>query len=208
MVGGRLSPPGSATTRPFGAPAGCPTRPKATDPARTPGPLLQAWNLTCCRPALGLTELRKAFDSAGKRGPNPDFHFAAAPSHVAPAPAVPEWPQTTPEMFHGLAGDIVRLIAPHTEADPVALLVQLLAAFGSALGRTAYFTAEADRHFANLFVVLVGISSKGRKGTSWGHIRRLMQLAEPELGNSLPAIGPVQRRRLDLARSGRHRKTG
>lgn len=142
-------------------------------------PLLQAWNLTCCRPALDLNELRKTFDSADKRGPNPDFRFAPAPSHAAPVPAVPEWPQTTPEMFHGLAGDIVRLIAPHTEADPVALLVQLLAAFGSALGRTAYFTAEADRHFANLFVVLVGISSKGRKGTSWGHIRRLMQLADP-----------------------------
>jgi hypothetical protein len=137
-------------------------------------PLLQAWNLTCCRPALDLAELQKTFDSAGKRGPNPEFHFAAAP-----APALPKWPETAPEMFHGLAGDVVRLIAPHTEADPVALLVQLLAAFGSALGRTAYFTAEADQHYANLFVVLVGISSKGRKGTSWGHIRRLMQLAEP-----------------------------
>lgn len=139
-------------------------------------PLLQAWNLTCCRPALDLSELRKTFDSADKRGPNPEFHPATAPS---PAPALPEWPTADPLLFHGLAGDIVRLIAPHTEADPVALLVQLLAAFGSALGRTAYFTAEADRHYANLFVVLVGISSKGRKGTSWGHIRRLMQLAEP-----------------------------
>ena len=141
-------------------------------------PRLQAWNLTCCRPALDLAELRKAFDSADKGGPNPQFQ-APAPLATLPAAKVPEWPQTTPEMFHGLAGDIVRLIAPHTEADPVALLVQLLAAFGSALGRTAYFTAEADQHFGNLFIVLVGISSKGRKGTSWGHIRRLMQLAAP-----------------------------
>jgi hypothetical protein len=144
-------------------------------------PLLRAWNLTCCRPALDLNELRKTFDSAGKRGPNPDFHHPDFPLAAAPTPALalPEWPKTDPLLFHGLAGDIVRLIAPHTEADPVALLVQLLAAFGSALGRTAYFTAEADQHYANLFVVLVGISSKGRKGTSWGHIRRLMQLAEP-----------------------------
>ena len=140
-------------------------------------PLLQAWNLTCCRPALDRAELRKTFDSADKRGPNPDFHFAAAPD--LPALAVPVWLQTTPEMFHGLAGDIVRLIAPETEADPVALLVQLLAAFGSALGRTAHFTAEADKHYGNLFMVLVGVSSKGRKGTSWGRIHRLMQLAAP-----------------------------
>ena len=144
----------------------------------TAWPLLQAWNLTCCRPSLDLGELRKTYDSAGKRGPDPNFHLPATIS-VPPTPALPEWPQPDPLLFHGLAGDIVRLIAPHTEADPVALLVQLLAAFGSALGRTAYFTAEADRHYANLFVVLVGISSKGRKGTSWGHIRRLMQLAEP-----------------------------
>ena len=81
-------------------------------------------------------------------------------------------------MFHGLAGDIVRLIEPQTEADPVALLVQLLAAFGSAIGRSAHFKAEADQHFGNLFVVMVGISSKGRKGTSWGHIDRLFLLAD------------------------------
>ena len=139
-------------------------------------PILTAWNLTCCRPALDTAELRKTFDSAVKEGANPDFRAPSA--EPKSAPPVPEWPKADPLLFHGLAGDIVRLIAPHTEADPVALLVQLLAAFGSALGRTAYFTAEADRHYANLFVVLVGISSKGRKGTSWGHIRRLMQLAE------------------------------
>ena len=89
------------------------------------------------------------------------------------------WPEAAPEMFHGLAGDIVRLIEPHTEADPVALLVQFLTAFGSAIGRNAHFTAEADQHFGNLFVVLVGISSKGRKGTSWGHIKKLFAQADP-----------------------------
>lgn len=140
--------------------------------------LLVAWNPTCCRPALDRIELRKVFESASKGGNDPGFSVPTAED--LPLPAEPEWPLAAPEMFHGLAGEIVRVIAPHTEADPVALLVQLLAAFGSALGRTAYFTAEADQHYANLFVVLVGISSKGRKGTSWGHIRRLMQLAEPQ----------------------------
>lgn len=89
------------------------------------------------------------------------------------------WPQADPTMFHSLAGDIVRVLEPHTEADPVALLVQLLTAFGSAIGRRAHFTAEADQHFGNLFVVMVGISAKGRKGTSWGHIKKLFALAAP-----------------------------
>ena len=96
------------------------------------------------------------------------------------ASAEPDWPEASPLLFYGLAGDIVRAIEPHTEADPVALLVQLLAAFGSAIGRSAHFQAEADQHFANLFVVMVGISSKGRKGTSWGHVKRLFALADPQ----------------------------
>ncbi len=98
----------------------------------------------------------------------------------APIPDENPWPTADAAMFHGLAGDIVRTIEPHTEADSCALLVQFLAAFGSAVGRSAHFAAESDQHFGNLFVVIVGISSKGRKGTSWSHIRRLFALAAPQ----------------------------
>src|SRR5437868_8277039 len=88
------------------------------------------------------------------------------------------WPDPlAPAAFHGLAGEIVRTIEPHSEADPAALLVQVLVAFGSAAGRSAYVAVEADRHYPNLFVVLVGPTAKGRKGTSWGHVRRLFALA-------------------------------
>jgi len=83
------------------------------------------------------------------------------------------WPQEIePSGYYGLAGDLVRLIEPHTESDSVALLTQALVAFGNLIGRTAYFTAEADQHFCNNNVVLVGNTSKGRKGSSLGQIRR------------------------------------
>ena len=36
------------------------------------------------------------------------------------------------DAFHGLAGDVIRRIEPHTESDPAALLVQFLIAFGKA----------------------------------------------------------------------------
>ena len=86
------------------------------------------------------------------------------------------WPKPLGEAaFHGLVGRIVRTIDPHTEADPAALLVQLLVAVGNALGRTAHFIAEADRHAFNLFTVLVGQTAKGRKGSSWGWIPRLFE---------------------------------
>jgi hypothetical protein len=73
-------------------------------------------------------------------------------------------------MYHGPAGALVRLLEPHSEADPLAVLAQLLVAFGNCLGRTAHFRVERNRHYLNLFLILVGSSSKGRKGTAWGQV--------------------------------------
>lgn len=82
------------------------------------------------------------------------------------------WPAPlSDEAYYGLAGDIVKAIEPHTEADPAALLFQFLTEFGNLIGRKAYFKVEADKHYSNLYTVLVGITSKGRKGTSNGHIK-------------------------------------
>lgn len=90
-----------------------------------------------------------------------------------------EWPAAPDHAaLHGLAGEIVCTIDPHTEADPVAILVQFLVAFGSAVGRSPHFMAEADRHGPNLFAVCVGETAKGRKGTSWGQARRIVELAD------------------------------
>lgn len=85
------------------------------------------------------------------------------------------WPELSEGALYSLAGEIVRTIDPHTEADPAAVLIQTLAAFGNCIGRSAHFVAEADRHYLNLFAVLVGATSKGRKGTSWGQVRRLFE---------------------------------
>src|SRR5262249_29441264 len=81
--------------------------------------------------------------------------------------------------YHGLAGEVVRKIEPHSEADPVALLVQFLLGFGAALGRTAHFLAESDTHYLNEFAALVGKTAKGRKGSSWGRCRRVLEIADP-----------------------------
>lgn len=93
---------------------------------------------------------------------------------------VPEgWP-APPELgvYHGLAGEIVQTIAPETEADPVAILSQLLVAFGAAAGRGAFFQVEATRHHPNEFLVLIGDSARSRKGSSWDHVHRLITSAE------------------------------
>lgn len=72
-----------------------------------------------------------------------------------------------PAVYYGLAGEVVRTISPFSEADDVALLISFLTGFGNLVGRNAHFIAGADRHYTNLFAVLVGDTAKGRKGMSW-----------------------------------------
>ncbi len=81
--------------------------------------------------------------------------------------------------FHGLPGTTVEWMEPHTEADPAAVLVQLLTAFGNSAGRGAHFQVEGDQHMSNLFALIVGDTAKGRKGTSWGRVRQVMEHADP-----------------------------
>lgn len=80
--------------------------------------------------------------------------------------------------FHGLAGRIVETVDPYTEADKVAVLAHLLAAFGVAVGPTPHFMVGATRHSARLFFTVVGRTSKSRKGDSWQPVRALFDGAE------------------------------
>jgi hypothetical protein len=96
------------------------------------------------------------------------------------------WPaHPGPAAYHGLIGEIVRQLEPETEADPVAILTQLLVAFGTAVGRGAYFEIEATRHHPHEFLLLVGESSRARKGTAWDHVRRLICEADPTLSGRI-----------------------
>ena len=92
------------------------------------------------------------------------------------------WPEMASQAFHGLAGEFVRLVEPHTESDPVALLGQFLCGVGNMIGRGAYCVAEADRHHANLDMVNVGATAKGRKGVSLGHVRRTLEMVDSKWG--------------------------
>jgi hypothetical protein len=102
-------------------------------------------------------------------------------SQFLPVAQVDDYPEPLELVaFHGVAGEVVRRIEPHTEADPAALLFQLLAAFGNLIGHDHYIIADGTRHYLNLYGVIVGQSSKGRKGTSWNHIANVMERFEPE----------------------------
>jgi len=119
-------------------------------------------NKNKCNPSLDEQEVRGIAKSVSQYEP--------ADNHV--------WPQLSSNAFYGLAGEIVRVIEPHSESDPVALLTQFFAAFGNAVGRGPYFVAEADQHFTNLNLCIVGETAKAKKGTSWGHILRIFKIID------------------------------
>jgi hypothetical protein len=105
--------------------------------------------------------------------PTPAFDQPYPASPTPPPQRDFAWPRLAAAALHGIAGTLVRTITPHTEADPAAILLQFLAAFGNIVGPAPHCMVESTRHGLNLFVVLVGESSKARKGTSWRQICRL-----------------------------------
>lgn len=100
------------------------------------------------------------------------------------------WPTPPrPDAFYGLAGELVSVIEPHSEADPVALLSQLLVGFGNVIGRGPYFQVEADKHPTNLFMVLVGPTSRARKGSALSQVKRLLRDADTNWADSCVLSG-------------------
>src|ERR1700677_2362163 len=115
--------------------------------------------------------------------PQPNPNPPPIPEQPEPPRAASPQPPTHQELeeaaLHGPAGRIVDTLAPHTEAHPTALLLQFLAAFGNLIGPGPHCMVESTRHALNLFVILVGDSSKARKGTSWNLIANLFAAVDP-----------------------------
>jgi hypothetical protein len=89
-------------------------------------------------------------------------------------------PELKPEALCGLAGDIVRAIEPYSESDPVAILANVLTGFGSVVGPTPHARVEETEHHLNVFIVQVGDTSKGRKGTAWSTPRKMFRDVDVE----------------------------
>ena len=88
--------------------------------------------------------------------------------------AYPPFPELSSTALYGLPGELVRAIDPHTEADPAAVLTHILVAFGNLVGASPYFEVSGARHGVRLFACIVGKTSKGRKGSSWAYVRRVL----------------------------------
>jgi hypothetical protein len=122
-------------------------------------------------------QLKLAFDATVSESKKLSWHDAIHPQYIIQN----SWPAPLSEAaYYGLIGKIVKLVLPHTESDPFALFLQIIAAIGNVIGRSAYFKMEDTKHFLNLFVVIVGDTAKSRKGTSLHRMLQILKLASPD----------------------------
>jgi hypothetical protein len=77
------------------------------------------------------------------------------------------YPILREEALYGIAGKIVRKLAEHSEASEPNLLGHFLGIFSNVVGRTSYTWLANNKYYANTFQVIVGDTSKARKGTAY-----------------------------------------
>lgn len=124
-----------------------------------------------------VTRFERAWRGTAQRlGPPLEFD---EPSPAAVAHEV-GWPAPLDAAaFHGPLGDVVRAVEARTEADPVGILATLLSSVGACMGHWRYLY-QGSPQGTNVFTVLVGDSSSGRKGTAGSIAREVMSAAYPE----------------------------
>ena len=82
-------------------------------------------------------------------------------------------PRPDPACLYGLVGDVARAGSNNTEANPFAIAAAMLAYLGAAVGRGPFLPIGDEWNHARLFMVHVGRSSRGRKGTAKKLIYRI-----------------------------------
>jgi hypothetical protein len=130
----------------------------------------------------GWKELRAEFEPAAVA--QSDGASARAGTPVVEQPAsfstpARNWPEPPgADAFYGLAGEFVALTKPYTEAYPAALLLQFLVMSGCYVGRGPRRLAGKQEHHLNEYVIIVGPTKTGRKGTGYSEVEWFIRLVD------------------------------
>lgn len=87
----------------------------------------------------------------------------------------PEFPH---DHYYGIAADVVATACMNSEAAPMSVYITFLTAAAALLGHKRYLQIGETKHYARIFSALVGASSRGRKGTSFYPVERIIRRAE------------------------------
>jgi phage/plasmid primase-like uncharacterized protein len=93
-------------------------------------------------------------------------------------PTINDWPVMDQRAYRGLAGEFTALASEKSEADPAAILITFLVRFGVEVGCGPTLYVGDTKHRSRLAAVIVGASSKARKGTSGKPVDRLFSEIE------------------------------
>jgi len=110
--------------------------------------------------------------------PPAESDLIAVPEEITSETVIPEWPTLNEKALRGFAGDFVSLATCNSEADPTAVLMTFLTRFGVEVGRGKTMAVGDTTHKSILASVVVGSSSKARKGTSAKPVEKLFSFPE------------------------------
>ena len=90
--------------------------------------------------------------------------------------SVPMWPKLNDAALIGLIGEFVNKAAEGSEADPAAILLNLLPLLGCIIGPDTFLEIGDDKHPPRLSTLTVGASARGRKGTAAAAVKKLAKI--------------------------------
>ncbi len=99
-------------------------------------------------------------------------------NELPPAP-----PAVDPTVFCGVLGELVMAADPTTEADPIGVLVSLMANVSAVIGTGPHVQIGNTRHPLIVWPLLFGRTGAGRKGDATETADRLTWAAMPEVGH-------------------------
>ncbi|MBP2321549.1 hypothetical protein JOF56_001934 [Kibdelosporangium banguiense] len=89
-------------------------------------------------------------------------------------------PPADPAVFDCYLGRLAVQLDPHTEADPIGVMVSLLAAAGVHLGPGPHLQLGYERHPLLVWPLVIGETGRGKKGTAYNAAKALLSQADTE----------------------------
>lgn len=135
-------------------------------------------------PGVTGDDLERSFKLAAQSAPGP--HKRHRRNQAEDQGEFSEYVVPRPELreaaFYGVLRDMVDAACQHSEAVPSTVALHILARFAVTIGRTAYINIGDEQRHLRMNVLIVGPTSKGRKGTSAEMPRRLFKMVDVKLG--------------------------
>jgi hypothetical protein len=97
-------------------------------------------------------------------------------------------PELHPLAFYGVLREMVESACANSEAVPSTVGIHILARFAVTMGRCAYINIGDEQRHLRMNALIVGPTSKGRKGTSAEMPRRLFRIVEEKLPPTIERV--------------------